>query len=44
MPCQRNPKGVKHVQKNPAVFLGRGDENPMDTLGIGTNMVKSLRY
>ena len=37
-------KGVKHIQKNPAVFLGRGGVNPMDTLGIGANMVKSLRY
>jgi len=37
-------KGVKHVQKNPAVFLGRDGENPMDTLGIGANMVKALRY
>jgi len=37
-------KGVKHVTKNPAVFLGRDGANPMDVLGIGANMVKSLRY
>ena len=37
-------KGVKHIQKNPAVFLGREGANPMDVLGIGANMVKSLRY
>ena len=28
-------KGVKHVTKNPAVFLGRDGANPMDVLGIG---------
>lgn len=37
-------KGVKHVAANPAVFLRRGGANPMDTLGIGANMVKALRY
>jgi hypothetical protein len=37
-------KGVKNVAVNSSVFLGRGGKNPMDTLGIGANMVKSLRY
>lgn len=37
-------KGIRHVQENPGVFLGRGGANPMDELGIGANMVKSLRY
>ncbi len=37
-------KGVRHVYANPGVFLGRGGANPMDALGIGANMVKSLRY
>ena len=36
-------KGMKHVQKNPLVFVDK-EENPMDALGIGSNMVKSLRY
>ncbi|MDR1641842.1 MAG: DUF4007 family protein [Clostridiales bacterium] len=36
-------KGVKNILKDPAVFISR-DANPMDTLGIGSNMVKSLRY
>lgn len=36
-------KGLKHIAKNPAVFVSK-DENPMDVLGIGSNMVKSLRY
>ena len=35
--------GVKHVTKNSAVFLGRDGATPMDILGIGANMVKSLR-
>lgn len=37
-------KGMKHVCTNPSVFLGREGASPMDTLGIGANMVKSLRY
>ena len=37
-------KGMKHIVANPAVFLGRQGSNPMDTLGIGANMVKALRY
>lgn len=36
-------KGLKQVQKNGEVFLSK-TENPMDVLGIGANMVKSLRY
>ena len=36
-------KGMKHVQKNPLVFVDK-EENPMDVLGIGNNMVKALRY
>lgn len=37
------PKGIKNIIKDPSVFMG-GNENPMDVLGIGSNMVKSLRY
>ena len=36
-------KGIKNVQRDPAVFMGTNG-NPMDILGIGANMVKSLRY
>ncbi|NCC87246.1 MAG: DUF4007 family protein [Clostridia bacterium] len=36
-------KGIKNVVKDPAVFMGNSG-NPMDVLGIGSNMVKSLRY
>lgn len=36
-------KGLKHVIAKPDVFVSK-DENPMDILGIGANMVKSLRY
>jgi hypothetical protein len=36
-------KGVKHVLIDPAVFVSR-EANPMDTLGIGANMVKAMRY
>ena len=36
-------KGIKNVLKDPAVFMGVNG-NPMDILGIGANMVKSLRY
>ena len=36
-------KGVKNILIDPAVFVNR-DANPMDTLGIGANMVKALRY
>lgn len=37
-------KGMKYVEKsNGEVFISKED-NPMDVLGIGANMVKSLRY
>lgn len=36
-------KGLKYVRQNPAVFVDK-DERPMDVLGIGANMVRSLRY
>lgn len=36
-------KGMKNVLRDKYVFMGVND-NPMDVLGIGTNMVKSLRY
>ena len=36
-------KGMKNVINKPNVFVDKLN-NPMDTLGIGANMVKSLRY
>lgn len=36
-------KGLKYVEGRPNVFTSK-TENPMDVLGIGSNMVKSLRY
>lgn len=36
-------KGMKYVHARNDVFISR-EENPMDVLGIGSNMVKSLRY
>lgn len=36
-------KGMRCVHNKPDVFVAH-DENPMDVLGIGANMVKSLRY
>lgn len=36
-------KGLKYVNRDPLVFMG-ANGNPMDILGIGSNMVKSLRY
>ena len=36
-------KGMKNVSKKPNVFVDK-KVNPMDVLGIGANMVKSLRY
>lgn len=36
-------KGMKYVNTKPDVFVDK-DENPMDVLGIGSNMVKALRY
>lgn len=36
-------KGMKAVENDGEVFISK-EKNPMDTLGIGSNMVKSLRY
>lgn len=36
-------KGMKYVKQNGEVFVSK-EEKPMDVLGIGSNMVKSLRY
>jgi len=36
-------KGMRNVAQDPTVFMG-AHGNPMDILGIGANMVKSLRY
>jgi len=36
-------KGLKNVEMDSTVFMG-DNGNPMDILGIGANMVKSLRY
>lgn len=36
-------KGMKYVNAKDDVFIAK-DENPMDVLGLGSNMVKSLRY
>lgn len=36
-------KGMKCVNARNDVFVAK-DENPMDVLGLGSNMVKSLRY
>ncbi len=36
-------KGMRCISNKPDVFISR-DENPMDVLGIGANMVKALRY
>ena len=36
-------KGMKYVAQNPRIFTDKS-QNPMDTLGMGSNMVKSLRY
>lgn len=36
-------KGLKNVYRDPRVFMGESG-NPIDVLGIGSNMVKSLRY
>lgn len=36
-------KGMKNIRKAPDVFVSR-ENNPMDVLGIGANMVKALRY
>lgn len=36
-------KGIKYIKTKPDLFVSK-EENPMDILGIGSNMVKSLRY
>ena len=36
-------KGMKYVYIKPDIFVDKND-NPMDVLGIGSNMVKALRY
>lgn len=36
-------KGMKNIVRDRTVFMG-DNGNPMDILGIGANMVKSLRY
>lgn len=36
-------KGMKYVRAKDDVFISK-EENPMDILGIGANMVKALRY
>ncbi len=36
-------KGMEQVVKKPDLFVDK-NENPMDVLGIGSNMVKALRY
>lgn len=35
-------KGIKHLLENDRLFIG--ETNPCDILGIGANMVKSIRY
>ena len=36
-------KGMKNIVNSPTVFIDK-DVNPMEKLGLGTNMVKALRY
>lgn len=36
-------KGLKNIENDPRIFVSK-ERNPMDVLGIGANMVKSLRY
>lgn len=36
-------KGMERIVEKPDLFVDK-DEKPMDILGIGTNMVKALRY
>ena len=36
-------KGMKNVVNSPTVFIDK-DVNPMEKLGLGTHMVKALRY
>jgi hypothetical protein len=37
-------KGMRAVNSDPHIFMGENGKNPMDELGLGSNMVKSLRY
>jgi len=37
-------KGMKYVKQTDGMVFIDKENNPMDTLGIGSNMVKSLRY
>ena len=36
-------KGMKAIHNDPNAFISK-ERNPMDTLGIGSNMVKSMRF
>ena len=36
-------KGMKYVNEDGELFISK-TKNPMDVLGIGSNMVKALRY
>jgi hypothetical protein len=36
-------KGMKNVVNNPRVFIDK-EPSPMEILGLGSNMVKALRY
>ena len=36
-------KGMERIVEKPDLFVDKA-ENPMDILGIGSNMVKALRY
>lgn len=36
-------KGLKHISETPEIFLSK-DIKPSEVIGIGTNMVKALRY
>ena len=36
-------KGMKHVEARDDIFIAK-DVNPMDVFGLGSNMVKALRY
>lgn len=36
-------KGMKNIVSSPTVFIDK-EVNPMEKLGLGTNMVKALRY
>lgn len=37
-------KGLRAVAANPDIFIAEDGRRAMDTLGLGSNMVKSLRY